>query len=109
MKPIKTDAIFVNAPGELGMLWSQLCVAENELAAKLQKLPLGTLAVLEGDAWYLNDDGDCLILCHANCDEDGETTDESNRFDIGLEWVDTGEDELQDYISRVNLATETLT
>lgn len=102
-KPIKTDRVFADAEGMLGVLWSQFCFVENELAEMLHSLPLGTAVVLDGDVWVLRDDGACLVLVHGNY-ADGEITDEVSRFDFDLSWIDVSEDELQSYIERVQKA-----
>lgn len=102
-KPIRTDRVFADVEGMLGVLWNQFCFIENELAEMLHSLPLGTAVVLDGDAWVLRDDGACLVLVHGNY-ADGEITDEESRFDFDLGRIDVNEDELQSYIERVQKA-----
>lgn len=102
-KPIKKDRVFTNAPGELGDLWGQVCAVENEMAEKLQSLPLGTTAVSGMDAWFLEDDGEFLVLMHV-APVALTLFAASSRFDFDLEAVDVDEDMLMDYIALVNNA-----
>ena len=104
--PLNTEPVFSTAPGQLGVLWSNLCAAENTLAKKLHPLPLGTVVRSGLDAWYLSEEDEKLVLLHGNCYGDGviEPSSPSSRFDFSLEWVD--DDSIQDYIDTVNKATE---
>jgi hypothetical protein len=93
---IKTDMVFADAPGEIGMLWNNLCVLENQLAELLAASPEGTRAINGHEVWYLENVAGELILMHAMLDGD-EPKEPSSRFDIDLEWVDYGADELAAY------------
>lgn len=105
-KQIRRDSVFTNAPGELGGLWGQVCAVENEMAEKLQSLPPGTAAVSGEHAWFLEDDGEFLILMHAAPIGTlaGTIAAASSRFDFNLEAVDVDEDMLTDYVATVNNA-----
>lgn len=104
--PLKLDIVsFQNAPGELGALWHNLCTAENELATRLHAFPLGTALVLRTDAWFLKDEDQHLVLCHANY-IDGRLSEVTSRFDFSLEWVDVEVDALDYYIDLVGEATQ---
>lgn len=106
--PLNTETVFSTAPGQLGVLWSNLCAAENTLAEKLHSLPLGTVVHSGLDAWFLEEDEGKLILLHGNYSGDGviDPSSPSSRFDFSLEWVDEDEDSIQDYIDTVNKATQ---
>lgn len=111
MPTLKTDYIFENASGRLGVLWHQLCDSENVLASKLQSMPVGTAAVSGFDFWALRDDGGELVLVHMHIDPDylcHEVLEGSDsRFEFDLEWVDVDEEELESYIDRIDAATLT--
>lgn len=100
--PIKTDRVFVDAPGELGAAWRNLCEEENRLAGYLTVLEDGTAVVLGDEAWYLEkgDDGK-LILMHGEVG-DGKIKNPDSRFDFGLDWVDVELDEVRNYTQRVS-------
>lgn len=100
--PIKTDRVFVDAPGEMGVAWRRMCEEENRLAGYLTTLDEGTAVVLGDDAWYLEkgDDGK-LILMHGEV-EDGKIKNPDSRFDFGLDWLDVELDGLRDYTQRVS-------
>lgn len=96
MSKLKTEMVFINVPGELGSLWHNLCVLENLLGELLVGKPLGTQAIDGNDVWYLDEVDGELILMHATLHE-GRLIEPSSRFDIDLEWVDIGPEELQFY------------
>lgn len=102
-KQIRRDSVFTNAPGELGGLWGQVCAVENEMAERLQSLPPGTAAVSGEHAWFLEDDGEFLVLMHATL-ANGAPVNVNSRFNFDLEAVDVDEDMLMDYIALANNA-----
>lgn len=104
-RPVNDSFVFQNVEGELGVLWNNLCVAENALAEKLKPLPLGTAVVLGLDAWLLRDDGDKLVLVHGNY-IDGKLGEEQSRFDADLSWVDISEASLQYLVAQIGEATD---
>lgn len=99
--PIKNDRVFVDAPGELGAAWRNMCDEENRLAGYLTVLEEGAAVVLGDEAWYLEkgDDGK-LILMHGEVGE-GKIENPVSRFDFGLDWVDVELDEVRNYTQRV--------
>ena len=105
MLPLKSESVFEDAPEPVGMLWRNLTRLENTLAEKLLQLPLGTLVVVEQDAWILREDGTHVVLCHGNY-ADQAISEESSRFDFDLGWVDVEPNELQDYLERVTRAID---
>lgn len=101
LKPIRLDAVFADAPGELGTAWAELCEAENHLAVRLAQLEPGTRVLNGPDAWYLQDVDGQRVLMHAVL-VDGEPQEGSSRFDFDLGWVDIDAEELRDYAARVS-------
>lgn len=102
LSPIKTDRVFVDAPGELGSAWANLCAEENRLAGYMTILPNGTAVTLGDEAWYLeNGDDGKLVLMHGEV-RDGKIVNPDSRFDFSLEWVDVEVDEVRDYTQRVS-------
>lgn len=100
---IRKDAVFGDAPGEAGVLWRNLALAENALAEMLKPFPVGAVIACGDSAWYLEEDGALLNLVHASFDN-GQLVNPSSRFDFDLDWVDTDTDGLSAYIDKVNSA-----
>lgn len=101
-KRIKDDLVLAHVPGEIGALWTKLCEAENELARKLLDKGPGIIVVQDDDGWYLEIDGQYLVLTRVEAaSADGPFTDQSSRFDFDLSWVDVGEEDLRVYADTV--------
>ena len=99
---IKDDLVLAHVPGEIGSLWQKLCEAENELARKLLDKGPGIIVVQDDDGWYLEIDGQQLMLMRVEAaSADGPFTDQSSRFDFDLSWVDLGEEDLRVYTDTV--------
>ena len=92
-KPLRRDEVFADAPEPLGRHWRNLCTMENHLGDLLLSKPLGTVAIVDKEAWYLREVGDYLELHHANFNND-VLIDAQTRFETGLEWVDIDEEGL---------------
>lgn len=101
---IKEEIYFVNDPST-GRLWKQAGEAENALAQKLHLLPEGTAVLGEKEAWFLMREADALVLVHAEY-ENGNVTNIQSRFDFELDYIDVEEGDLEEYIRRIEVATE---
>lgn len=99
--PIKTDTVLENATGELGVAWANLCKVENKLAEHLSQLGEARAVVSGADAWYLKHEAGELVLMHANV-IDSNFVEHSSRFELALDWVDLGIEDVQSYADRVN-------
>lgn len=93
---LKTEMVFASAPGQLGALWHNLCVLENQLAELLATEPAGAQAINGVDVWYLEEVDSQHVLMHATL-VNGSLCEPSSRFDFDLEWVDIEEEELSAY------------
>lgn len=108
--PLNTALCFVDDE-TTGHAWRNMCLEENRLAAILQDLPQGTAAEGEGtEIWFLklNDEGLRELMFYYKGLEEPKS-----RHTIGLDWVDVGIDDLEDYTKRIqqaiaNLKTKTI-
>lgn len=100
--PIRTDPVFVDAPGDVGIAWSELCMEENRLSGYLSCLDEGTAVLMDDDAWFLElDDERQFVLMHGRVVA-GEVQEPSSRFDFDLDWVDVSVDDVRSYTARVS-------
>lgn len=100
---LRDDMVFTGAPGLVGSAWHNLGQAENELARALVEFPMGAAVVVDGHAWSLGLSASGLELRHGAY-ADGRLGDPTTRFEHELEWVDSGEEDIQSYIDQVREA-----
>jgi hypothetical protein len=106
--PLKTEVLFATCP-VTGHIWQKVCLAENLLSEKLKNFPEGTVVYkVGGDAWFLKVKDGERVLCHAEYVNNAVVPliGASSRFDFDLMFIDISEDDLEDYASRITLATE---
>lgn len=106
-KALRTCGVFQDAPGMISAYWSEITSAENQLASILCDHPIGLITILDGNAWLLQEEGEELVLVHAQY-IGGKLVNESTRFDIDLGWVDEEEESLLSYASLVRQAASNL-
>ncbi|MHB1100242.1 MAG: hypothetical protein ACYCZR_11875 [Burkholderiales bacterium] len=101
--PIKSDFVFEDAAGDMGMYWKNVCLSENAMAEHLRGLTKGSCIVSAVDpnmGWSLVEKDGFLVLYFGKISYDGEgyfLHNATSRFDFDLMWADVDGADLEAY------------
>lgn len=91
----------------IGALWGKIGELEDQIAAYLIPHPVGSLCRVDSVGWALALTERGLELV-SGLIEQGEIVDPTSRHDMGLDWVDIEEDQLEEHVARLSDAVARL-